>query len=87
MKYSIFVKILAVLLCAASLLGVLGGAAGALLAVDESRGLSMVYAQHLLNAPNQGLRGQMVRTFLAELEGLDYLIPDPVDPQKYNLTY
>lgn len=64
-----------------------GGAAGALLAVDESRGLSIVYAQHLLNAPNQGLRGQMVRTFLAELEGLDYSVPDPVDPQKYNLTY
>ena len=64
-----------------------GGAAGALLAVDESRGLSIVYAQHLLSAPNQGLRGQMVRTFLSELEGLDYLAPDPVDPQNYNLTY
>lgn len=64
-----------------------GGAAGALLGVDESRGLSIVYAQHLLNAPNQGLRGQMVRTFLSELEGLDYFVPDPAEPQKYNLTY
>ena len=35
MKYSIFVKILAVLLCAASLMGIVGGAAGALVLVES----------------------------------------------------
>ena len=35
MKYSIFIKLLAVLLCAASLLGVLGGAAGALVLAEN----------------------------------------------------
>ena len=34
MKHSIFVKLLAVLLCAASLMGVVGGTAGALVLVE-----------------------------------------------------
>lgn len=63
-----------------------GGAAGALLCVDESRGISLVYIQHMLSSPNQGLRGKMVRTFLEELEGLEPSVEIP-DVSNYNLTY
>jgi len=63
-----------------------GGAAGAMLAVDESRGLSMVYMQHMLSSPNQKLRGKMLSIFLMELEGIEDDIPVEV-PQNYNLTY
>ena len=64
-----------------------GGAAGALLAVDVGRGLSMVYMQHLLDSPNQGMRGPMIETFLSELEGLEIQSQDPKDYKNYNLTY
>ena len=63
-----------------------GGAAGALLAVDPGRNLSMVYMQHLLSSPNQGLRGTMIETFLAELEGKDLPKADN-DYKNYTLTY
>lgn len=63
-----------------------GGAAGALLCVDESRSLSLVYAQHVLAPPNQALRGKLVRTFLEELEGLPPSEDIP-DTKNYNLTY
>ena len=64
-----------------------GGAAGALLAVDVGRGLSMVYMQHMLSSPNQGMRGAMIETFLAELEGLQEMPTNPNDYKNYNLTY
>ncbi len=64
-----------------------GGAAGALLAVDPGRGLSMVYMQHMRNSPNQGLRGAMIETFLSELEGREDSSEAPKDYQNYNLTY
>lgn len=63
-----------------------GGAGGAILAVDESRGLSFVYMQHMLSSPNQGLRAQMLRTFLKELEGIED--EEQLENAKnYNLTY
>lgn len=64
-----------------------GGAAGSLLAVDVGRGLSMVYMQHLLDAPNQGIRGYLIETFLSELEGTQIQPQDPKDYKNYNLTY
>jgi len=63
-----------------------GGAAGALLGIDPGRHLSMVYMQHTLNSPNQGLRGAMIETFLAELEGKDLPKADN-DYKNYTLTY
>lgn len=47
-----------------------GGAAGAFLAIDEPGGISLYYSQHLLNSPNQGIRGQVYTTLLEDL-GLD----------------
>ena len=47
-----------------------GGAAGAMLSVDIGRGLSIVYMQHMLRSPNMPLRGKMVRTFMAEFDGV-----------------
>jgi CubicO group peptidase (beta-lactamase class C family) len=64
-----------------------GGAGGVLLAVDRSRGLSFVYMQHMLNSPNQGLRGKLIRTFLTELEGTAPAEQDNMDYKKYSLTY
>lgn len=64
-----------------------GGAAGSLLAVDVGRNLSMVYMQHMLDSPNQGMRGPMIETFLSELEGLQTHADDPKDYKNYNLTY
>lgn len=64
-----------------------GGAAGALLAVDPGRGLSMVYMQHMLSSPNQGLRSSMVETFLAELEGREDLPKIDSNYKNYHLTY
>lgn len=48
-----------------------GGAAGALLAVDPGRGLSLVHLQHMHRAPTQKLRAKLIRTFIAELEGVE----------------
>ena len=44
-----------------------GGAAGAYLAIDEGNGISLFYAQHLINSPNQGLRGQLYTKLLEDL--------------------
>ena len=64
-----------------------GGAGGALLSVDRSRGMSFVYMQHMLNAPNQGLRSKLIRTFLTELEGGAPPQQDNTDHKNYSLTY
>jgi len=64
-----------------------GGAAGAMLAVDPGRGLSVVYLQHLLESPNQGMRSKMLQTFLMELEGLEDTAAEQEDVRNYNLTY
>lgn len=64
-----------------------GGAGGVLLAVDPGRGLSMVYMQHMLDSPNQGLRGGLIRTFLTELEGKMPAAEENADYKNYKLTY
>jgi len=64
-----------------------GGAAGAMLAVDPGRGLSVVYLQHLLESPNQGMRSTMLQTFLMELEEIEDTALEQEDVRNYNLTY
>lgn len=64
-----------------------GGAAGALVGMDPGRGLSIVYMQHMLSSPNQGLRGRMIETFLTELEGIADTPKTDNDYQNYSLTY
>lgn len=44
-----------------------GGAAGAFLAIDEVNGISVFFIQHLLKAPNQGIRAQVYTSVLEEL--------------------
>ena len=44
-----------------------GGAAGALLAIDEVNGISLYYSQHLLNSPNQGMREKVYTSVLEDL--------------------
>lgn len=38
-----------------------GGAAGSYLAIDRKNGITMFYAQHLMNSPNQTIRGQVLQ--------------------------
>lgn len=64
-----------------------GGAGGALLAVDVSRGLSIVYSQHMLSSPNQGMRSRMVATLLEELEGVSAAKANTEAEKNYQLTY
>lgn len=46
-----------------------GGAAGAFLAVDMENGISIYYAQHMLNSPNQQIRNWIYPYVMAELFG------------------
>lgn len=46
-----------------------GGAAGAHLAVDRENGISVFYAQHMLNSPNQSIRDKVYELALHELKG------------------
>ena len=44
-----------------------GGAAGAFLALDESHGISLYYAQHVLNTPNRNLRKDIIEAAKLDL--------------------
>jgi CubicO group peptidase (beta-lactamase class C family) len=44
-----------------------GGAAGAFLALDESHGISLYYAQHVLNTPNKNLRKDIIEAAKLDL--------------------
>ena len=46
-----------------------GGAAGAYLAIDRERGLSVYYAQHMLASPNNAIRNRVYLYALEELSG------------------
>ena len=46
-----------------------GGAAGAHLAIDPSRELSIFFAQHVIAAPNKDIRGQLYLSAVKELTG------------------
>lgn len=63
-----------------------GGAAGALLSVDPVSGLSIVYMQHVLSSPNQKFRSKVVRTFCAELYGVEDDFRQP-EYTRDDLTY
>ena len=64
-----------------------GGAAGAYLAVDIPNGVTIFYMQHLLNAPNQGLRDQLYDLVFAELLGGETAPRKAEIPDGYNYTY
>ncbi len=44
-----------------------GGAAGSYLAIDRKNGITLFYAQHLMNSPNQTIRGQVLKHAYKEL--------------------
>ena len=44
-----------------------GGAAGAFLALDERHGISLYYAQHVLNSPNKNLRKDIIEAAKLDL--------------------
>ena len=44
-----------------------GGAAGAYLALDEKNGISLYYAQHVLNSPNKNLRKDLIEAAKLDL--------------------
>ena len=44
-----------------------GGAAGAYLALDEKNGISLYYAQHVLNSPNKNLRKDIIEAAKLDL--------------------
>ena len=44
-----------------------GGAAGAYLAIDRQNGITLFYAQHLMNSPNQTIRNQVLQYAYKEL--------------------
>ena len=48
-----------------------GGAAGAYWAIDRQNGISMYYAQHMLNSPNKQERYMLYATLKEDLLGLD----------------
>ena len=48
-----------------------GGAAGAYLAVDEERNMTIYLAMHMLNSPTQGIKGSIYRFVCAELFGTE----------------
>ena len=52
-----------------------GGAAGAYLALDEKNGISLYYAQHVLNSPNKNLRKDIIEAAKLDL-GLDAFTED-----------
>ena len=62
-----------------------GGAAGAYLAVDRAHNMSVYYAQHLLESPNQGMRVRMYYKTLEELYGIPAVRTEPANANK--LTY
>lgn len=67
-----------------------GGAAGAFLAVDVENEISIYSAQHLLQSPNQQLRGFSYRYVMAELfesKEFEKLIRESVILKDYNLTF
>ena len=62
-----------------------GGAGGAYLAVDRAHNMSVYYAQHLLESPNQGIRPKAYYQVLEELYGLPSVKTEPANANK--LTY
>lgn len=67
-----------------------GGAAGAYLAVDLEKGISLYFATHLLSSPAQGIRGELCRVASAEItQSNDYqkVFEKLKKLYDYNLTY
>lgn len=67
-----------------------GGAAGAYLAVDIEREISIYFGTHLLSSPAQGLRSLLYRFIIAELgdeKEFEYIKEDLKTLYNYNLTY
>ena len=52
-----------------------GGAAGAYLALDEKSGITLYYAQHVLNSPNKNLRKDIIEAAKLDL-GFDAFTED-----------
>ena len=64
-----------------------GGAAGAYLAVDIGRGLSVYYAQHVVSSVVQPLRRQIYEAVVADLTGETPDVPTVIRPEDAKLTY
>ena len=67
-----------------------GGAAGAYLAVDRERGISIYYAQHMQCSPNQALRSLIYDYVVAELYGDERFIRNieqTRNTEDYHYTY
>lgn len=62
-----------------------GGAAGAFLAIDIPRGISLYYAQHMLYSPHQAIRQHVYTTLVEELTGIEAAQEQPTTTE--HLTY
>lgn len=64
-----------------------GGAAGAYASVDIPNGLSIFYAQHLLQSPNQGIRSEIYKNVYHQLQGSSAETENIPTPGQYKETY
>jgi len=64
-----------------------GGAAGAHCSVDKEHGLSIYYAQHVLQSPNASWRKWLYYVIRADLEGRQFQIPELDQSDDQHLTY
>lgn len=64
-----------------------GGAAGAFASVDIPNGVTIYYSQHVLQSPNQILRGKIYSAVIADLTGRDFKIGELELPKDPTITY